>query len=1500
MNLRVTLRRLDNSVEDLTISAEPGTTIGDIAAAIVRCDPCASYPEADYPAGEVTLQAVSLAGGGSYEILDPDETLTEVSLASGVEIAVVQTRIATRTPVAFVDLRSGTAHESRIEIPRGATTIGRGRGNDIDLDDPLVSRRHARLHVGVERIELVDVNSAHGLRVRDRPVPRLDLHTGETVLLGGTRVRAGFLPGRPRGCTRVAEVVVTPSPSVTPRYRGSDLQRVEPPAPTDPHPFSWIALLAPLLLGTALFFATRSPLSILFVAVSPLMMLGTWLTARSQRRRAERLDRERFEQRLEHLTDRLTRERDMESEARRAESPSLSEIYHGVLAEDPVLWRLRPEHWSFLHLRLGSGRVRSRTTVAPPTTPDRAAPSDLQRVNAVVERFATLPDLPIVESLVDAGALGLSGTRAATAPYVRGLVAQLAGTRTPADTVICGILGRAWSEELAPTKWLPHTSGDERIFAGTPLAGDAAAAARLVSCLEEILAQRAAPHPVTRSRLGAVDETDAAMVTGASAGARSQPTRHTEDPLPAIVVLISDDAPVARSRLIHLLECAPGHGVYPVWIATHRSRIPAACRTFVELGERGADIGFVRLGTSIVDAAVEGLSLAEYERFARALAAYRDAGATAATSADVPDAISLTALIGDDVATDTGAVVDRWRQNGSLPAAHRPDSTHPGSLRALVGQSADGAMHLDLRAHGPHALVGGTTGSGKSEFLQTWVLGMAAEYSPQRVAFLFVDYKGGAAFAECTRLPHSVGLVTDLTPHLVRRALTSLRAELRYRETLLAAHGAKDIIDLEQRADPAAPAPPALVIVIDEFAALTSEVPGFMDGIIDLAQRGRSLGIHLIMATQRPAGVITDKLRANTALRVALRMADGADSDDVIGERIAATFAPHLPGRAAVTTGPGRPTLFQTAYAGGWTPPGKQTVSVRIESFGASSGEAWTPRQPERPIPQRERGPTDLQRMVQTMTAAARNAGISAPRRPWLDELDRAYDLAHLPQRADRQLAFGVVDEPQQQRQRTLFFEPDEAGHLAVFGTSGSGKSTTLRSLAVAAGCSESGDPVDVYALDFGAGGLRMLECLPHVGAVIPAGATDRVRRLFTMLKLEIARRSAAFAAVNAGTLTDYRVLAERPGERRILLLIDAFPAFRAEYEGVPGRSESYDTFMQLLADGRSIGIHVALAAERAHALTAAQHALIQQRVVLRLTDADAYAMLSAPRDVLDQHAPPGRALVDGFEAQIAVAGGSPRMDEQASALAAVAAELVRRGRPAAPEVLALPERYRLEELPERVEAHPPLGLLESTLAPVGFAPTGLFVVAGGPGSGKTSTMLTLARALRRADAVDRCVLLALHRSRLAAEFPWDGLAYDAESARSLLTRITRHNGAGERFAVFVERAIDFSASPVETELSELVGRAKHGECLVVAEGDTHDWNVGFGIMRSLKSSRRGVVLAPEAHDGEIVFGMHLPRTSRGEFPPGRAVYAVSGRAFTVQLPLSGSLADDESALSLV
>lgn len=1484
MKLHLTLQRPNRSLIDLGITADATARIGDLADAILEKDPSGSYAGHASLLGHATLEVLP-AGGERYgTVLAADETLGDVLLAKGVLVSIAPAQHAPKTPAAFIELY-GTDRNRRYEIPRGSTTIGRGEESDIVLSDPLLSKKHARVHVGSNSVELIDLASANGIIVQGQPVQRLELQAGQQALIGGTLVRAGLLPQQSNVTPMISEVVFTRSPAVEERYLGSEIEGAEPPPVPEPQPFPWIAMLMPLVMGSVMFMVTRSMLSIIFVAMSPMLMLGTWFASASARRKKYKEERALFQSQLERLSARLADENLRETSVRQREFSSLAEIVAAVHAEKSAVWKRRPEHWGFPHLRLGIGTVSSRNTVAGPTNRDRAKPEDIAAIDQVIEGYSLVAGVPVVESFEDAGAIGVCGIPVGVAWYVRGLVSQIAGTRGPDEFVISGIFGPAWSEEFSAVKWLPHSIGSEQYFGGVPFADTASAATHVLACLEEIVDARSREGNDGPGMLGAMAQKSSAMNAGQKVGENDE-NKASSVPLPAVLVLITDDAPVDRARLIQLLERAAGRGVFPIWIAPDRARVPAACRTFVEFSGHGAAVGFVRLGSTSEQLQTEGLSTEEFTTFARKLSSYVDAGAVQGGSSDVPNTVSMLSLLGEEMATNPDAVIDRWQQNGSLvERGVKPQKTTP-KLRAIVGQSATGAMHLDLRAQGPHALVGGTTGSGKSEFLQSWVLGMAAEYSPQRVSFLFVDYKGGAAFADCIHLPHCVGLVTDLSPHLVRRALVSLRAELHYRETLFIQKKAKDLLELEKRGDPEAP--PALVIVIDEFAALVGEVPEFVDGVVDVAQRGRSLGIHLIMATQRPAGVIKDNLRANTNLRVALRMADEVDSDDVIGDKLAGRFDPGVPGRAAAKTGPGRLSVFQSAYAGGWSFVEQAGPRVDVETFYFGPPEKWETSENEKHLEEEESelGPNDQQRLVSTIVAAAQKRQLPAPRRPWLDELAEMYDLTKLSQRSDSRLVLGVQDVPQRQIQATVFFEPDTDGHLAVFGTGGSGKSATLRTLGIAAGITPRGGPVDVYGLDFGAGGLRMLESLPHVGAVIGWDSSERVRNLFKMINDEMTRRAEAYTEVNAGTITQYRELTKQPDERRILLLVDGYPMFRTEYEGIVGRSESYEIFQRVMTDGRALGIHVALSADRGQSVPTSLQALIQERVVLRMADTDGYAALGVPRDVLDSESGPGRAIIDGLEAQIAVIGGTQSISEQAEVVKGLAQTLVRQGRKPAKSVQALPEEYSVEDLPEQLEGQPVLGLSESNLGPIGFDPIGLFMIAGGPGSGRTNTMIALAHSLKRAKKATRFVLLGAARSVLSSKFPWDQVVAGGTNSMILVDELLANEEGLDGVAVFIEGVSDYAASVVEMSLSSLVKRAKAGECLIVSEADTSEWQSSFGLMGEVKSSRRGLILSPDTHDGEIVFKTPFPRLQRREFPPGRAIYVHSGKIVRVQLPL--------------
>ncbi|HWJ85728.1 MAG TPA: FtsK/SpoIIIE domain-containing protein, partial [Cellulomonas sp.] len=795
--------------------------------------------------------------------------------------------------------------------------------------------------------------------------------------------------------------------------------------------------------------------------------------------------------------------------------------------------------------------------------------------------------------------------------FARALVAQLACLHSPAELVVLALVSppsqAAW-EWLA---WLPHVESAHSPITGPHLAAHPGVAAALVTRVEELVAARSAS-------------------------------------LPAVVIVVEDDALADRGRLVRLAETGPAVGVHVLWRAEAVERLPAVCRTFVAVDESGARVGTVPDGTWS-DVVAE--RLADADGLARSLAAVMDAGAPVLDETDLPRSIGFLALAGPTLADSPSAVLERWRETGSVldraaPAVRR---RHDAGLRAVVGLGSGGQFVLDLRAQGPHALVGGTTGAGKSEFLQAWVLGLATAHSPDRVTFLFVDYKGGAAFAQCVRLPHCVGLVTDLSPHLVRRALTSLRAELRRREHLFNRKGVKDLLELERSGDPETP--PALVIVVDEFAALATEVPEFVDGVVDVAQRGRSLGLHLILATQRPAGVIKDNLRANTNLRIALRMADENDSVDVLGSALAAGFDPGVPGRGAVRTGPGRVSMFQSAFAGAAS-AGPRRPSVTVESLTFGPGVPWDVAPPPGDAPDDD-VPTDIERVVRTVRAAALD--IPPPRLPWLPELPALIDVATL-EAPDEALPLGLADLPAQQEQRVAVWRPDEEGCLAVFGTSGSGKSTVLRTLACAAARGEA----HVYGIDLGSGGLAMLDVLPEVGAVIDGADTERVVRLLHRLRDQLDDRSARFAVAHAGTLPEYRRLAGRPDEPRIVLLVDGLSAFRDAYEADVGRSGAWAALQRIVAEGRPLGVHVVMAAERPGALPTSLSGSVQQRLVLRQADESAYGTLDVPKDVLGPGSPPGRGVLAGQvdEIQVAAPGGARSPAEQARALAALASRM--------------------------------------------------------------------------------------------------------------------------------------------------------------------------------------------------------------------------------------------------
>jgi S-DNA-T family DNA segregation ATPase FtsK/SpoIIIE len=1494
VKLKLGLRRGVGSSVDVLVTTDATATVQDVARALSQGD--ALTADGGVNASDVpTLLVASPAGQPVH--LDPAMPIGDAAIGSGFDASIVPAVPAAgdgAATAALMHILSGPDAGKTVPLAAGSTVIGRVGPSHVLLDDPLVSKRHARVDVD-QGIELVDLNSANGLIVDGGLVQRVRVIPGQRITIGATDVAFSLAPRVTTDDSRVLErggaLMFNRSPRVEDRYAGREFRHPIIPNEADPRIFPWPMIMAPVLLGFGMFALTGRATSLLIVAMAPLMMLGNFVGQRTQQGKKLKLEIETFETQLEQLDDTLADEELVERERRRAEAPATATVYENALTLGPLLWTRRPEHWNFLGLRLGVGTGTSRNTVAE-ANDQRGIAQYSQQVEVVRQRYARIEDVPVIELLPSAGAIGIAGPLDRAADVVRGLGVQLFGLHAPNEVVTAAIVDPSFTADMEWMKWLPHTTSPRSPFAEMALADSQSAGTALLNGLEETILERLSGSATRRGPLSAKD---ASMTLGKFVGEQVGGADSTVGDV-SLVLFVTHDAPVDRPRLTQVIERGPDAGVYTIFVAPTVESLPAACRTFIDVtdGLDKAHVGWVRAGDRAVDVEIEGVSREYAEIFAKRLAPVVDSSSVAADSSDLPASVSLLRLIGTDLAAEPQAVVERWRQNNSIvdrTRGPRPRLKRAGTLKAYIGQGSPDAMSLDLRTQGPHALVGGTTGSGKSEFLQAWVLGMAAEYSPDRVTFLFVDYKGGSAFADCVELPHCVGLVTDLSPHLVRRALTSLRAELHHREHLFNRKKAKDLLELEKRQDPETP--PALVLVIDEFAALATEVPEFVDGVVDIAQRGRSLGIHLIMATQRPAGVIKDNLRANTNLRVALRMADAADSNDVVGDVVASTFDPSIPGRGIAKTGPGRLVPFQSGYAGGWTTDDPDRAQVRVAELRFGSVALWESdaESSDSDTHDEDLGPNDQKRLVANLVRGAEEAGIPAPRRPWLDDLASTIDLRALPlDGGDTRIPIGLADIPQRQLQDAVYFLPDTDGHMLVYGTSGAGKSAALRTIGIAAGARPDLGRAAVYGIDFGTGALRSLETMPHVGSVVSGDDVERVQRLLRTLRGILDDRAKRYSDVNAASITEYRQITGDASEPRILLLLDGFGVFKQDWETTSARASYYAIFMRMLGEGRPLGVHVVATADRYGAVPTAVSANVTKRIVLRMSDEGAYSILGVAKDVLNERSAPGRAIVDGLETQVAVIGGTTNVAEQNAAAEAFAADLRAAGAVEAKNIGSLPTELSQAELPDRVNEFPVLGIGDDTLGPTGFEPIGTFVVAGPPQSGKTTAVRGLITALERFDPAVELFHIGGRRAALREFRPWRRAVTGIEDARALakeLKDIVADESLTTRIAIVVENVTEFGDTDAERPLKELFQAINRSDHLLIADGDVSQLSSGYGLIGELKAGRHGIALRPESYDGESLFKLAFPKVQRHEFPPGRGLFVENGRYVTVQLPIT-------------
>lgn len=1436
---------------DVDVKVDPASaTVADLARALGSAG--ADSPDRDaglmidglWSPGDLALleagahEGAEVTTGGRAPTIPPTSGAVEVCIVAGLNAG-------RRTPLGL-----------------GSHLVGRAADASVQFEEVTVSRQHCVIDVGAEgSVHLTD-RSRGGTYVDGRPLtgpvllaPEAVVETGAVAWVVRPPVEQDRLTGtdRFRDVNQNGVINLNRPPRYAPMGEPARLNAPKEPDKGHTAPFSIIAIIAPALMGVVMVVVLKNIAYIAFAALSPIMAVGNWWESKHRSTKAFRGDNRRYAAELEAFSEMLVTAQATERSRRRIRTPDVAEVMRRGTAPSGHLWERRLTHQDFGALSAGIGDADWAPEIVAQGGTTQPLPSE---VGAKVARYGRLISVPMAVDLANGGVVGVVGDRTSALAVARCLLAQAAIHHGPADlrVAVAAIADAAPAWDWA--KWLPHSRdhrpgpSDRRLLAGS--------AADATALLESLIATRPDPRPGERDLPGPVT---LLVVDGEE--------------------LLAGRASPARAVLRGDAGLSAG-----IVVATSPDRLPSLCTSIITVDDTGAaTLSEPRLGKRNQEFLAAGLTDSVARECARTLARYEDPELMLDSSI-LPELVPLPTIL-DLGVTDAETVTARWRQQGG--------EFH---LRAPIGTATTGRFWLDFDRHGPHGLIGGTTGSGKSELLKTLVAAFAASYPPSELTFGLFDFKGGSTFVEFADMPHTVGMASDLDVSLARRALQCLRAELLYRERVFDGLGAKDLAEFRDRrrrlVDAGTPAPPSLprlVVIIDEFAAMATELAEEIGALTDLTARGRSLGVHLLLATQKPSTAVNAEIRTNTRLRISLQVEDKQDSMDVVGVPDAAAI--RQKGRGFFRVGSSEIVPIQTALASGDT-LGATSVAVDIARFRfgtvpredgpkaalpvalppASGPSASGPRA-EREGDARGEEANDLTKLVGAIGASFAASGEARPRRPWPDPLPDRFDLADLQPLADSlppvhdptTIYFALADDPAAQTRYPAGWTLSQ-GNLLIYGVVGSGTTTALSSVAMAFAAGRSADRGHIYALDFGSGGLTALAGLPHCGAVVPATDRERQIRLVRTLRAEMQRRRQLSKA-------------DLATEAIIVLLIDNVEAFRAEYDDAFGLN-IVDQMTRLFTEGPDAGLYVAATASRVGGIPAAINSATPQKLVMRLADLSDFGTFAFNKRSLPTFLP-GRGVMVAKTQVVHV--GSPGTD-----LAAEVTEVASRTPvPARPplSIGTLPTQLILDGLPAATitndEWRLPIALSDSDLAPASIV---LYehehaTMAGSARSGKSTALLTLAAALRRVEAQATVIGVACRRSPLRGHPLIDKLATTVEEVPAVIDTALVASGPT---LVLIDDAEGID--DLDGRIAQLISMGRSNVHLVIA-GRADVLRTQYGHWtQTVRRSKAGLLLSPNLDlDGDLL-GARLPSRLHMEMSQGRGFLVCDGGLGLVQMAM--------------
>jgi DNA segregation ATPase FtsK/SpoIIIE, S-DNA-T family len=1154
------------------------------------------------------------------------------------------------------------------------------------------------------------------------------------------------------------EVHLEPPPEVPRVIPGNVMMKMMP------------AVMVVAMIGmTVLLFTTggaaaRNPITLLFPAMMMFSMIGMFASGgRSSGQRKAEMNEDRRDY-LRYLGQMRERARDAADEQRAAlewNHPDPAALWS--LATSRRMWERRISDADFGHLRVGRGSQRLATRLVPPQTGpvDELEPITTLALRRFVRAHSIVPELPISVSLRGFAAVGITGEHDQVRGLARALISQLVTFHSPDDVLLAIVTSGRTKQEWEWAKWLPHVQhprltdgiGQMRMMGGS--------LAQVEQWLDEELGDRqrfvrnAPPQP-------------------------DQPH----------VVIVIDDGEVTLEENIVLEEGLIGVTV----IDLSESLGNLAARRGLRLIVDGDKVG-ARTGTTVeAFGSPDSMSIAECEALARRLSPYR-IGAQDGPGDEEPllAGVSFTDLLGlSDLMTFD--VQQAWR-----PRPLRD------KLRVPFGVGEYGQpVELDIKeaaqeGMGPHGLCIGATGSGKSEFLRTVVLGMITTHSSAMLNLILVDFKGGATFLGLQDAPHVAAVITNLADDLtlVDRMKDALAGEMNRRQELLKSAGNFANVKEYERArengadlDPL----PALFIVVDEFSELLAQKPDFADLFVAIGRLGRSLQMHLLLASQRLEEGKLRGLDSHLSYRIGLKTFSASESRAVLGVPDAYEL-PSIPGSGYLKFDTTTMTRFKATYVSG---PYRQ---AGVSGVAGTSAPVTSDRRPRLFVPDFVEKPSEPEPAAEASTprkedphvpslldvVVSRLKGAGPPAHevwlpplaesPSLDQLlpplslteDRGLSPVGFFGNGRLQVPVGIVDKPYEQRRDLLWADLSGGlGHAVVAGGPQSGKSMLLRTLITSLALTHTAEEVQFYCLDFGGGTLASLVGLPHVGGVASRLEPDVVRRMIAEMNTLLHEREQRFRDLGIDSMVEFRNR-KRRGETAhrdlgddefgdVFLVIDGWLTFRTDFEQLEMN------VVNLASQGLSYGLHVVVTANRWAEIRPALKDLLGTRFELRLgdpseSDVDRRVAVNVPQGR------PGRGLGrDKLHFLVAL----PRVDAVTSAedIGAGITDLVARVRAAwrgrtAPQVRMLPQLLPYDALPAAATGQPgqpsprlvPIGVNEDALAPVylDFSAEPHFLCFADGESGKTNLLRVIVRGIvdRYTPQQARIILVDYRRTML-------------------------------------------------------------------------------------------------------------------------------------------------------